>query len=614
MGHGPAMRQSLFPKKPSEMDMDQAAESQSGKRAQDDSTKEDQQGVSAAPAKSGFERGRSQPGGNPFVLRDKAVPKRGRRASCARGGRDHMSCATTATGAASLAASSIDALDLPSPSKYLRTSESRVMRDLLAQTQPYSASVTHGRSGLSADAGMMMARSFRAAFGPQGQLMYLQSGSSRAKGASTTLVIDNLARHVHAAPGGSLVLAQSAADSSNAALEVQRQMHLSMVRAQWEHSHISIPPSVTCPVVTFREGTTVSSVLSTLARINNGTSSDALPEEESRILELAAVLFDDLPPEDNQDELSREQLASVQAIRRRQGLTRWLMSAVHESVGQDLVQAGECPSRSAASAFALLSGNKIAAACLGAIAYRDYRLATLISQCGSGAVGGGGSDAQFQEFLRMQFNRLEEVGDRDAFPSSYRRVYELLSGNVEWEAAPANSSSSPGSYVSQGLDWKRVFGMTLWYAQTPADPISGAVRQYERMFMEGSLSSGVAVPSPVAPPLPSWLLHGDEHRALRASALYEFEQADTSLATRATALARNGVWDVAFQLLKLYSEPTMALDRALLSESFTAARGDSRLAAVLAWLLSAVGQCRGFDDAQMVAGGKIVSLAYDSML
>ncbi|KAJ1952452.1 hypothetical protein EC988_003549 [Linderina pennispora] len=289
------------------------------------------------------------------------------------------------------------------------------------------------------------------------------------------------------------------------------------------------------------------------------------------------------------------------------------MSAVHESVQSDLVHAGESASPSASSVFALLSGNKIESACLSAISHRDYRLATLVSQCGSGAVGGGGSDTQFQEFVRTQLHRLEEVGDSKTFPSSYRRVYELLSGNVEWEASQLPRSSSSGCFVSRGLDWKRAFGVTLWYAQAPADPIAGAVRQYERMFKEGSLSSGTAVPSPIAPPLPSWLF-ADGGLSQRTSALAEFEQADSHLAKRAAALSRSSVWDAAFQLLKLFSEPTMPLEKALVSESFTAARGDSRLATIVAWLLNAVRQCRGFEDARQVAGGKLISLAYDSML
>ncbi|KAJ1930798.1 hypothetical protein EC988_010004, partial [Linderina pennispora] len=232
---------------------------------------------------------------------------------------------------------SIDALDLPSPSKYLRTSEPRIVRDLLAQPQPYSASVTHGRSGVGADAGMMMARSFRVSFGPQGQLVYLQSGGSKAKGgASTALVIDSLSRHIHAVPGKSSTIAQStAADGSDAILETQRQMHMSLIRAQWEHAHIEWSAATACPAVTFRDGTTIASVVGALSGIDSDASK-AIPQEESRILELAAVLFDELAPEENEDELTSEQLARIRTVRRRQALTRWLMSAVHESVQSDL--------------------------------------------------------------------------------------------------------------------------------------------------------------------------------------------------------------------------------------------------------------------------------------
>ncbi|KAJ2326716.1 hypothetical protein GGI00_004670, partial [Coemansia sp. RSA 2681] len=78
-----------------------------------------------------------------------------------------------------------------------------------------------------------------------------------------------------------------------------------------------------------------------------------------------------------------------------------------------------------------------------------------------------------------------------------------------------------------------------------------------------------------------------------------------------------GVWDPVFQLLKLFSEPAYPLERALLSESFSAARGDSRLSALLAWLFATVRQSRGFEDAKPQSSGSaavVDSLAYDRLL
>ncbi|KAJ2305777.1 hypothetical protein IWW55_001763, partial [Coemansia sp. RSA 2706] len=417
-------------------------------------------------------------------------------------------------------------LDLPPPSKYLRASESRLARELLAAPQPYARSLTHGRSGLSADAGLMMARSFRVAFGAQGQLVYLRGGA-----ASSVVAIDSVARHVNASP--------DAAVYANAA------------RAQWEHSAVTRGADG-LPRVCVRDDASVAAVLRAAAAAGQDDDS-----EERRVLELAAVLFD------------RDVTDHVQAVRQRQDLTRWLMDAVHASVQRDLMRASQSPAPSADSVFALLTGHRVEAACLAATSHRDYRLATLVAQGGAGAVGGGGNDAQMQALLRAQL-------DLPGLSPAYRRVYELLAGRD----------------VAAGLDWKRAFGVGLWFAQSPADPVAAAVDAYVDAFETRAR---------VAPPLPAWLFGGGNDDS--ALSLHELRAAG-GVHERQLDLCRRGVWDPAFQLLRLHSQPAYALERALLSESFTPARGDVRQPAMLAWLLLRVRRCRGFDDA----------LSYDRLL
>ncbi|KAJ2575911.1 hypothetical protein GGH19_002619 [Coemansia sp. RSA 1807] len=427
-----------------------------------------------------------------------------------------------ASTAASTVAVSVAALDLPHPSKYLRASESRIARSLMASPQPYERSLTHGRSGMSADAGLMMARSFRVAFGPQGQLVYLQGE------ASSVLTIDNLAHHLHANHDDAVAL------------------HTSTVRAQWEHSVISTGDDES-PQVSFRETTSIASVLAVLQQTDSAVSS-----EEQRLLELAAVLFDESADNTNEH---------VRMIRQRQGVTQWLMGAVYDAVQRDLLHAGKSQSPAAAAVFALLSGHRIEAACLAATAHRDYRLATLVAQSGSGGVGGGGNDKQMQALLRAQLKG-------PAFAPEYQRVYEVLAGDG----------------VAAGLDWKRAFGLGLWFTQTPVDSVSSAVQSFQRDFERGVQ---------VAPPLPSWLFKpGTEDLAAQsADELREDRRGES-----AVDLLQRGVYDAVFQLLRLFAQPAYPLERALPSEAFTPARGDVRQSAMLAWLLARVRRCRGFDD------------------
>ncbi|KAJ2908459.1 hypothetical protein GGI21_002865, partial [Coemansia aciculifera] len=501
------------------------------------------------------------------------------------GRRDNASQIT----AASEAAPSVAALDLSPPSKFLRVNETRIARELLSAPQPYAQSLTHGRSGLGADAGLMMARSFRVAFGPQGQLVYLRGSlssrmqegdddacSKRGRGATAVVVIDSIALHLHSAPGCLEPLALAESGCVDYDMERIRQRHLDTVRAQFRHSIIA-PISACPPTVSFISDTTIASVLGEISRdvvdCDGGNSqyqsANSDIDEEKRVLELASVLFDE-PVNNAMDDGSDDGDAAgssvqhrVQLVRRRQALTKWLVGAVHDSVQRDLVRASASPSPAAAAVFALLSGHRIEAACVAATSHRDYRLAMLVAQSGAGAVGGGGNDPSMQALVRKQLALL--YGDSDsALAPAYHRVYELLGGSVP--------------YASAVVDWKRAFALGMWFAQSPADRIADAVAMYE--------SALAAQPSAcLAPPLPAWLFRGDASPSNGLSTLPLSDIASTlstsnsvftrKAAARALDLHRRGVWDPVFQLLKLFSEPAYPLERALLSESFSAARGDS---------------------------------------
>ncbi|KAJ2645437.1 hypothetical protein IWW40_005983, partial [Coemansia sp. RSA 1250] len=285
---------------------------------------------------------------------------------------------------ASSAGTSIEALDLPPPSKFLRGNEARMAQSVLAARPPYARSLTHGRSGDSADAGLMMARSFRVAFGGQGQLVYLRGGAH-----ASVVVVDRLARHIHAA-----------ADTHDDVVA----LHEATARTQWSFARTSSEPSIE-----FCEDTTVASVAS---RLDAAAAAAALPIAEKRLLELATVLFDQQPASESGDDEAVAEHARL--VRQKQGVTRWLEGAVASAVQHDLAAAGRGSAPAAMAVFALLTGHRIEAACLAAAAHRDYRLATLVAQCGS-----GGNDHQVQALVRAQL-------ESSTFGSEYQRVYSLL--------------------------------------------------------------------------------------------------------------------------------------------------------------------------------------------
>ncbi|KAJ2853376.1 hypothetical protein FB639_006551, partial [Coemansia asiatica] len=294
------------------------------------------------------------------------------------------------------------------------------------------------------------------------------------------------------------------------------------------------------------------------------------------------------------------------------------MAAVYDSVQRDLLQASQSKSPAAAAVFALLSGHRIDAACLAATSHRDYRLATLVAQCGAGAIGGGGSDKQVRQLIRAQLERFVAMGTNKDMTKDYRRVYELLSGNVQWETTVPSSASAVDNgkdrlFVAHGIDWKRAFSLGLWYAQSPVDPVSEAKAVYERSFAKDTM--------PIAPPLPFWLTtqHIDSTALLSTCSIERIRQLASSSAAAhmAADLFNRGVWDPAYQLLTLFATPSHPLEHALLAESFSPARADSRLSAVLAWMLWKIRGVRGFEDAFAVDSNDcspaptLSSMAYD---
>ncbi|KAJ1718989.1 hypothetical protein LPJ53_006161 [Coemansia erecta] len=207
---------------------------------------------------------------------------------------------------------------MPLLSKYLHTNEMHFECEMLAARQPYAESLSHGWLGVSVDASLMMARSFRVAFGSQGQLVYL-TGSQ--------IVVDNVARHLHAAPGNdggsaaqseceveSDVMVTDDHDSSTAgctSLDGHHQMHLAMVRVQWDHVQI-VPSAAGCPSVMFRADTSVASMVRALETQQSEFMSIVEMtafENERHVLKLAAALFDNLPTEAGQSKISHEQLS-----------------------------------------------------------------------------------------------------------------------------------------------------------------------------------------------------------------------------------------------------------------------------------------------------------------
>ena len=60
-----------------------------------------------------------------------------------------------------------------------------------------------------------------------------------------------------------------------------------------------------------------------------------------------------------------------------------------------------------------------------------------------------------------------------------------------WEREEEEEGGREDVNVCRGLDWKRVFGLHLWYSSSPTSRVAEAVAQFTRAFS-------------VSPPLLQW--------------------------------------------------------------------------------------------------------------
>lgn len=125
-------------------------------------------------------------------------------------------------------------------------------------------------------------------------------------------------------------------------------------------------------------------------------------------------------------------------------------------------------------AVAQLSANNIVEACDELIQGRDFRLAILLTQIDGGQI--------MREDMAFQVNEWRGLDVLSEITDPVRALYELLSGNTcfcEGKKGPLENSAK--SFVISerfGLDWRRAFGLRLWYATLAEEPLEVAVKKY----------------------------------------------------------------------------------------------------------------------------------------
>lgn len=292
---------------------------------------------------------------------------------------------------------------------------------------------------------------------------------------------------------------------------------------------------------------------------------------EPTLFRLGHALFDniDFRLEQIPDISARQRIAD---IRRKTELSKWLKTAVSSVVESDLRK--NLDAQWDSILFTLLSGYQVERACEKALDGGNAKLASLIAQCPG--------DAQFRADLQSQLDIWREQRIDAHIGEDTRKVYALLAGIADTLEGSGGSGveQCPDVDLAKGLDWKRAFGLRLWFGMSMDAPIADVFQEYDRLWHEGL--SSVAAPVPWYAERPSG------------------EQAASQWRTPSNAQPP----DALYALIKLFADPACNLSSILSSFSFSASPADYRLPWHLYIILSRCLRIRDLADRDTTVRGE----------
>ncbi|KAG1786824.1 nuclear protein 96-domain-containing protein [Suillus plorans] len=399
-----------------------------------------------------------------------------------------------------------------------------------------SASAVAGCEDGLVDAGLAFGRSFRVGWGPGGTLVHLGRLSAPSSQIDTSANSSVITKTI-------IPLFARSHKEANIRLSRLLQHHLSKTPIVKDESGIP-----------FADPTAELDFSSFVSLYPSSDHSD-----EQSLFRLGRALFDSidlhLAPEMTVDVRNR-----ISAVRRKAALSDWLEEAIGYLVDADLKK--HSSGDSAACIYTLLTGNQVEKACEAAMDNGYIKLATLISQASG--------DFEFREDLMEQIQLWREQRIDVHIGESTRKIYALLAGILDVvEGSKASSlEHCPDVDPIKGLDWKRTFGLHMWFSEPMDAPISQVFESYNRSRQES--------PSRVAPPLPSYLEHSSEPLPF-------------NVPTPSPS-------DALFSLIRLHADPACSLSQALSPLSFGPSPGDYSLSWHLYIILSRCMRIRDFAD------------------
>ena len=190
---------------------------------------------------------------------------------------------------------------------------------------------------------------------------------------------------------------------------------------------------------------------------------------EKAVWTLASILFDDQRSESYGIPTSEKD--KYEARIRKDRLAAFWQGLCEEQAKNVAAEASGDEER----AFAFLSVNKVVEACEVLVKGKNYRLATLVAQI-------GGDDVLHQQ-MATQITAWRDLNVLSEMSEPIRGLYSLLAGETcqcEGKKAQHIEDKATSFHLSSrfNLDWKRAFGLRLYYAIKTSDPLEAAVKLF----------------------------------------------------------------------------------------------------------------------------------------
>ncbi|QRV91192.1 nucleoporin [Ceratobasidium sp. AG-Ba] len=405
-------------------------------------------------------------------------------------------------------------------------------------------SVTKSFAGAYMDAGLALGRSFRVGWGPDGQLVHL----GKICGASAK---DEL-------PSSPTLINITQVPLLSNPTDVERPRANKLLDFQIKNTDVEVDEDGV-PTATPNSDIRFHHVADLFGPDDRS--------HESSVWRLGSALFDEINLRLAED-VSPDIRKHVDAMRRRAALAKWLQLAVAPSVEFDLRELNG--STSANRAFLMLTGNQVARATEVAMESNEMHLATLVSQIGG--------DEEFRRDIESQLAKWKDQKIDAHIDVWIRKIYALLAGIVDH----IQGSKEGGDIViAQGLDWKRAYGLHLWFGGSFSSPVVDSLNSYETACDHSLLST--AAPHP-------WYIE-------RPSSI------DSSALTW-TVAGENAPKDALFEVVKLAMDEAIPLDAVLYPRAFGPSPVDYRISWHIYMLLAHVLRKRDVSDRSITVDGE----------